>query len=118
MGRPIGSNNNSFSGSTLRPGYSGTSSSSVTARPGTRPNPSQGTYTPYGAGTRGRNSSGVHTGTSTRNSTPSRDSYNNSNRKSYNSNNRSSYNNSIVKAVSVYIEGFECIPGYFRIYFP
>lgn len=24
----------------------------------------------------------------------------------------------LVKAVSVYIEGFECIPGYFRIYFP
>lgn len=94
MGRPIGSNNNSFSGSALRPGYSGTSSSSVTARPGTRPNPSQGTYTPYGAGTRGRNSSGVRTGTSTRNSTPSRDAYNNSNRKSYNNNNRSSYNNS------------------------
>lgn len=100
MGRPL-SGNNSFSGSTLRPGYTSTSSSSaVTARPGTRPNTSQGTYTPYGAGTRGRNSSGY--GSSTRSSSHNNynDSYrtpsnnNNSNRNSYRSSNsgsRSSY---------------------------
>lgn len=100
MGRPSGGNGSV--GTALRPGYSGTSSATTTARPGTRPNASQGTYTPYGAGTRGRNSSGVSTGGSTRysspsrnnsTSTPSRNSYNNNNtQRNNNSSSRSSYN--------------------------
>lgn len=51
MGRPTYNGNYSSSG-TVRPGYTGTAS----ARPGTRPSTSQGTYTPYGSGTRGRSS--------------------------------------------------------------
>lgn len=51
MGRPTYSGN--YNTAAGRPGTAGT----ATARPGTRPSTSQGTYTPYGAGSRGRNAS-------------------------------------------------------------
>lgn len=90
MGRPTGSASNSIG---LRPGIS-TTAGGATAHPGTRPNASQGTYTPYGAGSRGRGSSEVSTGSSSNHNyaTPSNNSYRNNN-----SNNR---NNSNVNSSS------------------